>query len=1327
MREHLKSTRAQITRRDEEVPAHHRELDTVKELYTRFTGSEEHTGQVLIVHGPRGVWTDALLKDFKRFVASRREPYFEATCGDSGQTYGPLREILSQYWNHLDDLGLVDPELAAMFEAVAAPLGLGTGLLGSLPQISPDAVVRGQIYLYEQLGALFQAFSERSPAVIAVRDLHLADSTTRAALIFILEHFALDPLQSFAPDEVERGRFRGFLVISSHENEITLQSMRRSLADRANVEFISLSGIDAETVRRFLVRGDVVRRILAASGGNPDNLEALVASLPEHVDVLFERRLSEVDPEARKLLEVLAVYNRPASPDLLVRLLSIPPHAFSPLLTRLSEQHFVTQRVQRGQFLISLASPVLRQLLYDQCDLEWRSELHASIGNLLEERHRLGHPVELEQLAHHFLLSNDEERAIEYALSAAERLHITFAYQRAAEILLAVLDKLRDVTLRRTVLERLVDIHVSLNEFRQALFFCGLLKRETAPAERDEVYRKVAQVLLDMGRYQLALRLLERARGLAQARDQSLELLRIHALRAESFYGQGQLDKASDVCEEHLELPSALESTTEAIRQRVSLSNTQGKIELAREHFLDALSHFERNLSVCEEHNWVEERVRALFNCGVVALWKRDYARAERVFLDCLSYGHNTANPISRAFCLLNLAVVHHKTMRYSKALEYYLHSLATFKKSGSEYHFVGTALNLSELYMALGDHTRAEALLDAAGESLQRRSIHHYRTWRLRLLARLAIERKQYERALEILHEAEGAHSDNQRPSGDREIYVELARVFFHLGKLERYRYYIEAARPEVITPRTAETEVRADWLRASVAHAQGHLDEAVEVLQDVVQQLERSGKLHLLWEVEYHLALVEFDRENFDRGLGWLERAHDLVQTLLLEVPESLRPRFTSREACTQLVHALELAKAGEVPRLTPVPGKTDALNLPQGEAFIEWRKRYQNIVGEHPHLLQIFHRLDCITESDSTVLIYGESGTGKELLAEAIHRNSHRSKGPLIKVNCGAFVETLLLSELFGHEKGAFTGALNRKLGRFELAQGGTLFLDEIGDISPNTQVALLRVLQERTFERVGGSESIHADVRIVCATNRNLEQLVKNGKFRLDLYYRLKAIVLELPALRDRISDIPVLVQHFLEDMAEVDGTPVKRFSREAMLTLLRYSWPGNIRELQNFVRSVALFVPGSLIGPEHLGQFEEFFSDGDMRPNTPETEEVIASYHRASHEPSSPQISVIRLDEHRAQRVSGTTVAALPPAETAVDPEEMMVNLVIDTELGLSELKKKLEQECIKQALIKTQGNITKAASLLKMKRPRLSQIINASPDLQEVKNRLAGS
>lgn len=241
-----------------------------------------------------------------------------------------------------------------------------------------------------------------------------------------------------------------------------------------------------------------------------------------------------------------------------------------------------------------------------------------------------------------------------------------------------------------------------------------------------------------------------------------------------------------------------------------------------------------------------------------------------------------------------------------------------------------------------------------------------------------------------------------------------------------------------------------------------------------------------------------------------------------------------------------------------------------------------RFDNLIGTSDAMREVLEFVEKVADSDSTVLIQGESGTGKELLARMLHFNSFRRERPLVPVNCGAIPENLLESELFGHEKGAFTGAINVRIGRFEMAHGGTLFLDEVGELSPQLQVKLLRVLQERSFERVGGTKTIRTDVRIITATNQDLEQLVDDGKFRKDLFYRLHVIPITMPPLRDREPDIPLLVDHFLTIFNASKGTAIRGTEPAAMDYLLRYGWPGNIRELQNLVERVIILKKSGMI-------------------------------------------------------------------------------------------------------------------------------------------------
>jgi len=239
-------------------------------------------------------------------------------------------------------------------------------------------------------------------------------------------------------------------------------------------------------------------------------------------------------------------------------------------------------------------------------------------------------------------------------------------------------------------------------------------------------------------------------------------------------------------------------------------------------------------------------------------------------------------------------------------------------------------------------------------------------------------------------------------------------------------------------------------------------------------------------------------------------------------------------------------------------------------------------ENIIGESPVMKEIFEVVKQVAPTRATVLIHGESGTGKELIAKAIHQLSPRAKNPMITVHCAALAPTLLESELFGHEKGAFTGAHERHIGRFEQAQGGTLFLDEIGEIDASIQVKLLRFLGERTFERVGGSKTLVADVRLVAATNKDLAQLVQQGKFREDLYFRLKVVEIHMPPLRERKGDILLLAAAFLREFAKENNKPVLELSDEAREALLQYHWPGNVRELRTAIEHAVVLCHGSKI-------------------------------------------------------------------------------------------------------------------------------------------------
>jgi formate hydrogenlyase transcriptional activator len=290
------------------------------------------------------------------------------------------------------------------------------------------------------------------------------------------------------------------------------------------------------------------------------------------------------------------------------------------------------------------------------------------------------------------------------------------------------------------------------------------------------------------------------------------------------------------------------------------------------------------------------------------------------------------------------------------------------------------------------------------------------------------------------------------------------------------------------------------------------------------------------------------------------------------------SIRTRRRLPESRTKGDHTLTFEERPADRELSE--GKGTAVQLKVNQ--IRDEMNFDQIVGNSPALTDVLELVKKVASWDSTVLLLGETGTGKELVAQAVHRHSDRSHRPLVKVNCAALPSELVASELFGHEKGAFTGAMQQRIGRFEAANGGTIFLDEIAELSPEIQVALLRVLQEREFERVGGNRTIKTDVRVIAATNKDLHHEVSAGRFRMDLFYRLNVFPIHVPALRERLEDIPLLVDYFAGRVAGRMGKKITEIERRSLSAMQQHSWPGNVRELQNIIERSVILANGEVL-------------------------------------------------------------------------------------------------------------------------------------------------
>jgi formate hydrogenlyase transcriptional activator len=372
--------------------------------------------------------------------------------------------------------------------------------------------------------------------------------------------------------------------------------------------------------------------------------------------------------------------------------------------------------------------------------------------------------------------------------------------------------------------------------------------------------------------------------------------------------------------------------------------------------------------------------------------------------------------------------------------------------------------------------------------------------------------------------------------------------------------------------------------------------------------------------FKAQCHLPLV-----NRGRGFGVLTFAyfadHALQQTEI---------SFLERVAA-QIAIVIESARAHD--QIAALKEQLECERVCVEDEILAGAK-FEEILGSSESLLQALGQVARVAPTDSTVLVTGESGTGKELIARAIHKRSRRADKPFIRINCAAIPQSLIASELFGHEKGAFTGATERRLGRFELANGGTIFLDEIGDIPPDTQVALLRVLQEREFERVGGGRTVSADVRVVAATNRDLKAAVETGTFRLDLFYRLNVFPVRVPSLRERKDDIPLLAKYFIERYARTIGKKIKNIDRKTLELLQAYDWPGNIRELQNVIERAVILCDGATLS----------INESSMHHDTLET---LQTSTRLSEALTNTEKEMIKATlEETGGRVSGPSGAAL---------------------------------------------------------------------------------
>ncbi len=834
-------------------------------------------------------------------------------------------------------------------------------------------------------------------------------------------------------------------------------------------------------------------------------------------------------------------------------------------------------------------------------------------------------------------------------------------------------------------LRRAAELAIKVGDVDRALAFSRAL------AARDDSF----DAMLTLGRattvrgdLTTAAIVLEKA--LAKSVDASSRA-RASVEMAEVRYMMGQLDDARAHAESGL--AQAADTGTQ-----LSARNVLGKLLLARGEWAEAERHFASDACDAACGGDLTGELRARLNRAIALLssGRRDEARG--MLQAVLEEGERAGEPRAVSFALQNLAAIAILRHEYTDALRLTEQAINVCRRVGEKIALARVIANLAELRLRLGLVAEAEQAL-AFGRKVCGPGIPAGRAAHFSIVAaRAHLARGNTLEASAEIAAALAAASSSSDGGKACECHRLAARVALDDGDLPRAAIALEKARGAAGSTAARAEIALLDAQRARAA-GEAYLDLALDAL-DLSREgddAEITRDAHLI----VHFARAEAGdlqtaRAHLDAALALRARVADAL-------PQELRARFLGRRDLAPVARLAELRDDDHVIAVAPVANDARAPRTapPTLRASGAPRGGHRGIVGQDPAIVALRAAIQKVGPSDATVLVHGESGTGKELVAEGLHEASNRRAGPLVKVNCAALVETLLLSELFGHEKGAFTGAAARRRGRFEAAEGGTLFLDEIGDISPRTQVALLRVLQEKTFERVGGVTPIRANVRIVCATHRDLKAMVARGEFREDLYYRLRGVVIEVPALRARTGDLGAIAEVILGRVAAERGVPTKRLSTHALAALARHAWPGNVRELENALRAAALFAENEAL------EVEDFTNnvDGlrDLGVSGPASEPLPATSPAGAAAVGIKPASDLGREPRESAPPSTDEHRGASPTDIAYAH--------VRSGVSLSDMKRLIEKDCIERALAEAGGNITRAATLLGMKRPRLSQLV----------------
>jgi DNA-binding NtrC family response regulator/tetratricopeptide (TPR) repeat protein len=1010
---------------------------------------------------------------------------------------------------------------------------------------------------------------------------------------------------------------------------------------------------------------EIQRVFVGAAGAGVEAPMAQVAALMARPGGLETLVLAGMPGEERRALEALALLGRPSDEKELSGIAGVPGATVRRLI---ADRALVSE-----DDAIGLGPLVGRARLLEGLTQERRRPLHARIAEVLEAQPRGGGAraaAQDEERARHLLAAGDIDRAVGSVLAAAAGLRAAGASRRALSLLEALFDVAPERADDPSMIEHAALAAEASDRWEEALSLGQrLLSMQRGTPGESRAALLVGRLLRGQGALDEAVAVLEDGRERAELRAPEVRA-HLAAELAETLLQSGAVARAERVARAAL-AESALLERHEGL---LSVGQTLAKVLLHVGRVQEARDLYERVAESARSLGLFEDEARARYNLGVLALDEGALALAERAFTSSLALSREGNDPLGVGLALTNLAVLHADRHRLGAALAAAEEAIAAFEELGEPERLATALAARAALLLSAGDTSSArravERAVDLAAESPLLLTHCRLREAEVALAeGRFATAETGFVRVLEDLA---GAGGDDEPP----EVLMDRAWASLGLAQLAEARgapgpafQFLEdlfALFPTGVDGLSPDANVEllalATSLRADLWARQGRTDLASSELARAARSLGVAAR-----PVERAYALVR----RAELLTGDEETQALLVEeseSLLTEVEEMLPPGlvagFRARPLVARTRAVAQRVRAGDEAR----PRPEGAVSVPVQEAppvaASAWRARFPEIVGDSRSLRRVLQMVDRVAAVDSTVLLLGESGTGKELIARALVRLSSRHGRPFVRINAAALPESLLQSELFGYERGAFTGADRQHKGAFESAHGGSLFLDEIGDISPATQVSLLRVLQEKEVQRIGATRAVAVDVRVICATNRDLDELVAEGRFRLDLYHRIRGLTIRVPPLRERPEDIAPLARHILAGLSKELGRPL-RLDAGAEAVIARAPWPGNVRELENVLRSVAV-----------------------MSERDPLTADEVT-------------------------RFAGSSVSAAPPGmEGGLDfATAVGVPVELDEGFSLADAKLRLERALIERALAQTGGNITRAAPLLGMKRARLSQRI----------------